>query len=46
MVFFEKKNQKTFADPSCRRADTVGTARIATSKSFLLLFVKKDVLPS
>jgi len=41
MFFFEKKNQKTF-DPLLRRV--FGTEQ--TSKSFLLLFFKKEVLSS
>jgi L-aminopeptidase/D-esterase-like protein len=42
--FFEKKNQKTFATSLCRRAATVGTARAAPKKSFLVLFFKKERL--
>jgi hypothetical protein len=42
--FFEKEKQKTFATWPCRRADTVGTTRTARSKSFLVLFFKKEPL--
>jgi hypothetical protein len=41
MFFFEKKNQKTFdswAEPARRDRSHI-------SKSFLLLFFKKEVLP-
>jgi hypothetical protein len=41
MFFFEKKNQKTFA---CWRA--LRRQRAQRDKSFLLLFFKKEGLPS
>jgi hypothetical protein len=41
MFFFEKKNQKTFA--FLVRADRKSAT---ANKSFLLLFFKKEVLPS
>jgi hypothetical protein len=40
MFFFEKKNQKTFAP----WAEPVRKGRSQTSKSFLLLFFKKEGL--
>jgi hypothetical protein len=43
MFFFEKKNQKTFASAV---ADSSGGTRDSTSKSFLLLFYKKEGLSS
>jgi len=39
--FFEKKNQKTF---DCLVRDQ--RSKRATSKSFLVLFFKKELLPS
>ncbi len=42
MFFFEKKNQKTFANFGA--SGSTGTAPM--DKSFLLLFFKKEVLPS
>jgi hypothetical protein len=44
--FFEKKKQKTFATCPCPRPATAGTARTAMNKSFLVLFFKKEPLPS
>jgi hypothetical protein len=45
MFFFEKKNQKTFAD-ACRIAPTkVGSVPGAICTSFLVLFFKKEQLP-
>jgi hypothetical protein len=41
--FFEKKNQKTFASWLARPERSV---RIPKSKSFLVLFFKKELLPS
>jgi hypothetical protein len=38
MFFFEKKNQKTFATLGVG----VGDSRVPKSKSFLLLFFKKE----
>jgi hypothetical protein len=43
MFFFEKKNQKTFT--SLGRV-LPGKAEAETDKSFLLLFFKKEGLPS
>jgi hypothetical protein len=42
MLFFEKKNQKTFI--TLARAG--GKARAKTNKSLLLLFFRKEVLAS
>jgi len=41
--FFEKKNQKTFARFDAYRSFL---SRQPTSKSFLVLFFKKELLPS
>jgi hypothetical protein len=41
--FFEKKQQKTFIHAV---ADLLGKSRDSISKSFLVLFSKKDCFPS
>jgi hypothetical protein len=41
--FFEKKKQKTFGSSVFT---TVSTRRLYNSKSFLVLFFKKELLPS
>jgi hypothetical protein len=46
MFFFEKKNQKTFARWRTRKATQErARCRQHQSKSFLLLFFKKEGLP-
>jgi hypothetical protein len=43
MFFFAKKNQKTFTRAV---ADSSGNTRDSAPKSFLLLFYKKEGLPT
>jgi hypothetical protein len=44
--FFEKKNQKTFVCFSRRNDQQHGAGAAETSKSFLVLFFKKELLAS
>jgi hypothetical protein len=45
--FFEKKNQKTFAHRLRARRDALGGTGVwGAGKSFLVLFFKKELLPS
>jgi hypothetical protein len=46
MFFFEKKNQKTFAPSPSPATARLGNPRITMNKSFLVLFFKKEHLPS
>jgi hypothetical protein len=43
--FFEKKNQKTFANAANIRFKRVNSVLPAIDKSFLVLFFKKELLP-
>jgi hypothetical protein len=44
--FLKKRSKKLLRLRPCRQADTVRTTRTARSKSFLVLFFKKEPLPS
>jgi hypothetical protein len=45
--FFEKKNQKTFTSLATPDGRTLGGSRAGCAdKSFLVLFFKKELLPS
>jgi hypothetical protein len=46
MFFFEKKNQKTFINCDWHCVHPVGRRLAAIVKSFLVLFFKKEQLPS